>query len=174
MVQLPKKVRHIPTLSLTALALVLVMGCQSATRGREVQDAEQVVREFVSIWNAYDPALVSEIFTRDAVYEDQAFDVHVEGPTEIRFFFEQSWKAVPDLKMEVISMFSSGAQVATQWILSGTHEGDYPGLPATHKSFSIRGVGITEVYDGKVKRHTDYYDEAEFRRQLGLLPGVGE
>jgi len=57
-----------------------------------------------------------------------------------------------------------------EWTMSGTHKGDFPGLPATGKRFSsIRGATIVELKDGKIIRCSDYWDAAIFMRQVGLL-----
>jgi len=55
--------------------------------------------------------------------------------------------------------------------MSGTHKGDFPGMPATGKRFSsVRGSTIIEVQTGKFRRNSDYWDAATFMRQVGLLP----
>lgn len=55
--------------------------------------------------------------------------------------------------------------------MSGTHQGDFPGLPATGKRFSgIRGATILEIVSGKIRRESDYWDAAAFMKQVGLLP----
>jgi steroid delta-isomerase-like uncharacterized protein len=68
------------------------------------------------------------------------------------------------------SFFSTGDPIASEWVMSGTHAGDVPGLPATGKSFSIRGASIIELHKGKVSRQTDYYNLVSFLKQVGLLP----
>jgi steroid delta-isomerase-like uncharacterized protein len=54
--------------------------------------------------------------------------------------------------------------------MSGTHKGDFPGMPATGKRFSIRGVTILELEAGRIRRNADYWDAASVMRQVGLLP----
>ena len=58
---------------------------------------------------------------------------------------------------------------AGEWTLSGTQRGDMPGIPATGKQFSVRGVSILELEDGKIRRCSDYWDMAEFLKQLGVM-----
>ncbi len=57
-----------------------------------------------------------------------------------------------------------------EFVVTGTHLGDLPNLPATGRSVSVRGAAIEEVREGKISRHSDYYDMAAFLRQLGQLP----
>jgi hypothetical protein len=53
--------------------------------------------------------------------------------------------------------------------MSGTHEGDTT-IPATHKSFSVRGASAGELEGDKIKRNSDYWNLAEVLVQFGVLP----
>jgi len=55
--------------------------------------------------------------------------------------------------------------------MSGTHKGDLPGIPATGKSFAVRGSTICELTAGKIKRNSDYWDMGAFLKQTGLITG---
>jgi steroid delta-isomerase-like uncharacterized protein len=54
-----------------------------------------------------------------------------------------------------------------EWIATGTHKVDYPGLPATGRKFSIPGVTVVVRRNGKIVRESLYYNMAEVQRQLG-------
>jgi steroid delta-isomerase-like uncharacterized protein len=60
-----------------------------------------------------------------------------------------------------------GNQVSVEWVATGTHNGDFPGLVATGRSFSIPGVTVVVRHNGKITRESIYYDVAEVHRQLG-------
>jgi len=57
--------------------------------------------------------------------------------------------------------------LTVEWVAGGTHTSDYPGLPATGRSFSIHGVTVAVRQNGKIVRESLYYDMAEVARQLG-------
>lgn len=50
------------------------------------------------------------------------------------------------------------------------HTSDMPGLAATGHSFSIPGVTVGEVREGKVARATLHWNFADFLAQIGALP----
>ncbi len=54
--------------------------------------------------------------------------------------------------------------------MTGTQTGDMPGLPATDRSFSIRGASVGELAGDKIKRKSDYWSLASLLQQLGILP----
>ena len=69
-------------------------------------------------------------------------------------------------KLQVTNRVVHGNQVTVEWVATGTHTGDLPDLPASGRSFSLRGVTVVIRHDGKVVREALYYDVADLRRQL--------
>ena len=61
-----------------------------------------------------------------------------------------------------------------EWTMSGTHKDDLPGMPATGKSFSVRGATALQLDDGRISRNSDYWDMATLLTQLGLMPAAPE
>ncbi len=74
--------------------------------------------------------------------------------------------AIPDLRIQVSNRVAHGAQVVVEWTATGTHTGDFPGLAASGRPFSIRGVTVVVREKGKIVREAIYYDMHEVRRQL--------
>jgi hypothetical protein len=50
----------------------------------------------------------------------------------------------------------------------GTQMGDMPEIPAMGKRMEVRGASILEFADGKIRRVSDYWDRARFRRTAAL------
>jgi steroid delta-isomerase-like uncharacterized protein len=91
--------------------------------------------------------------------------------SELRGFVNRAFSGVPGFVHEVRSGFAGDEWAIIEWGMSGTHKGDFPGVPATGKHFcSIRGSTILELRAGKISRESDYWDAATFMRQVGLLP----
>jgi steroid delta-isomerase-like uncharacterized protein len=76
----------------------------------------------------------------------------------------------PDFKIELTSQSTNGKRADAEWILSGTHKGDFPGLPATNKRISVRGASVFELQGNKLSRCSDYWDMATALKQIGVLP----
>jgi steroid delta-isomerase-like uncharacterized protein len=75
-----------------------------------------------------------------------------------------------DFKYEVTSRFATGQWAVIEWVMSGTHRGDVPGIPSSGKHFSsVRGSTILELKGGKIRRESDYWDAATFMKRVGLL-----
>ena len=102
-----------------------------------------------------------------AVVEDSMYSQPFVGRAAIMARKGIGMAAIPDLKIDVTNRVAHGPQVAVEWIASGTHSGDFPGLPASGRPFSLRGVTVVVRHEGKIVREAIYYDMAEVRSQLG-------
>ncbi len=134
--------------------------------------SERDLQEYLAAWNAHDADRVASYFTEDAKYEDVAMGMISQGKEQIKGFAEATFRSTPDVKFELISAFVAGDGAGLEWVMSGTHNGDWPGLPATGKSFSIRGASATEFTGDKISRNSDYWNFASLLQQLGVMPTV--
>jgi steroid delta-isomerase-like uncharacterized protein len=132
---------------------------------------ERLLDDWATAWSSHDPEKVLALFTDDCVFEDVPFGVVTRGKEQLRSFANGAFAAVPDFKFELTSRLAGDDWAAIEWVMSGTHKGDFPGMPATGKRFSsVRGSTIFALKAGKIRRESDYWDAATFMRQVGLLP----
>jgi steroid delta-isomerase-like uncharacterized protein len=137
-------------------------------------DLDRMLDDWAMAWSSAennDPERVLALFANDCVFEDVTFGVVARGKEELRGFVNGAFAAIPDFKYRLTSRFAADQWAAIEWVMSGTHTGDFPGMPATGKRFSsVRGSSILELEAGKIRRQSDYWDAATFMRQVGLLP----
>ena len=114
------------------------------------------------------PQSMRNDYAPNAIVEDSMYEGSFIGQEAIMARKGQGMASIPDLKLEVLNRKGSGSQVIAEWVATGTHSGDFPGLPATGRQFSIRGVTVVIRKDGKIVRESLYYDMAEVRRQLSM------
>ncbi len=67
-------------------------------------------------------------------------------------------------------VISEGDKLVVRWTNSGTHVGDFLGIPATNKRFSVAGIDIYRLVDGKLAEHWHVVDQLAMLQQLGLIP----
>lgn len=65
---------------------------------------------------------------------------------------------------------AEGDRVVVRWTNTGTHVGEFAGIPATGKPFSIVGIDIYRVSEGLLVEHWHVIDQLAMLGQLGLLP----
>jgi hypothetical protein len=55
----------------------------------------------------------------------------------------------------------------------GTNDRELRGVPATGRSFRVRGASIGRLdANGRIVANRDYYNLAELLTQLGMVPGA--
>ena len=59
----------------------------------------------------------------------------------------------PDYAMKIIRQYSDGDYVISEFIMRGTHKGEFIGIKPTNKVLEITGVDIDKVIDGKIVEH---------------------
>ena len=136
--------------------------------GSAIQAGAQTtnLNDYVAAWNSHDTEKIVSFYTDDIVYEN--LGIVYRGKEAIRAVDNYLFGAFPDVNCEVKSSFICGDWSASEWVMSGTHKGDIPGLPATGKRFSIRGASVAELKEGKIKRISHYYNWMTLLEQLGI------
>jgi steroid delta-isomerase-like uncharacterized protein len=75
-------------------------------------------------------------------------------------------RAFPDLHAEIEDIFGSGDRVAVRVSMSGTHRGEYLGIPATGRPVSYVSHEFYRVQDGLIAEEWICSDLAGLLRQI--------
>ena len=62
-------------------------------------------------------------------------------------------KTYPDYIMQIIRQYEVDDYVISEFIMRGTHKGEFLGITPTNKVLEITGVDIDKVIDGKIVEH---------------------
>jgi steroid delta-isomerase-like uncharacterized protein len=96
------------------------------------------------------------------------------GPEGQRQVMQRLWNAFPDARFEIEAISADGDTVICVGTMSGTHEGELSGIPATGKKVSWRQCNLFKVDDqGRFVEHDAIRDDLGLLRQLGVMPGGG-
>ena len=75
-----------------------------------------------------------------------------------------------DPRFTIEDIIAESDRVVVRWTNSGTHVGEFFGAPATGKTFTIAGIDIYRLEDGKMAEHWHVVDQLSMLQQLGMLP----
>ncbi len=135
--------------------------------GKSAGDRDGAIAEkLIAAWNSHSPDKMVPLFTDDIFYEDVAFAEISHGSVELRKFAASEFAGVPDLELKLVRANIQGGHGTVEWMFSGTDKDVYK----TGKKFSVRGVSVIDVRDGKISRCLDFYDASTIMRQVGALP----
>ena len=108
-------------------------------------------------------------YAEHAIVEDSLHDQPFVGRAAIMARKSMGFAAVTNAQITVTNRVVQGNQVTVEWVATGTHTGDLPGLPASNQPYVLPGVTVVVREAGKIVREALYYDVADFRRQLAIV-----
>lgn len=92
-----------------------------------------------------------------------------QGLSGFQQFFADWFKAVPDWNYRLEKIVAEGDTVWAYGVYSGTQQGDWLGIPATGKQYSMHAVDIFRIENGKLAEHWDVMDAYGLFKQLGVI-----
>jgi len=78
--------------------------------------------------------------------------------------------AFPDLNFSIEEQISEADKVASRFEWTGTHNGEFLGVPATGRQIRVWGIVIDRFEEGRIKDTRIIMDTLELMVQLGVLP----
>lgn len=81
---------------------------------------------------------------------DRKIPLGLEGMKEHLVAVKQTY---PDYTMRILRQYEDGDYIISEFVMEGTHEGEWIGIKPTHKRLSFTGVDIDKVIDGKIVEH---------------------
>ena len=124
---------------------------------------------------------IQELFTEGKVDEAKNFvtpDVVYHGLEDVRGLEDfKKWiieehKSFPDMQITIVEDIAEGSNVAVRWTLKATHEGDFAGLPASHKKLEAHGADIFHFEKDKIKEAWTIFDALKPALQIGIVESL--
>ena len=135
--------------------------------------AELSRRIFEDVWNRKDLNAIDEIISADYVHHD-ASSPAAAGIDGYKQFVKYYMNAFPDAHFTIDDAFTSGDSEVTRWIVTGTHQGELAGIPPTGRRFSVTGISIARIANGKIIESWNNWDALGLMQQLGVVSAEGK
>ena len=125
-----------------------------------------------------------EVFTQGKVevIDELVADDYVEHqefpglePTKegLKNFVQFFHAAFSDIKVETLSVGVDNDELWVHSVFTGTHTGDFAGIPPTGKSVTLAMMDRVKVRDDKAIEHWGVSDDLGMMTQLGVIPEMG-
>jgi steroid delta-isomerase-like uncharacterized protein len=120
--------------------------------------------------------LVDELLHSDFVcYDPNSESGEIRGADAIKGEIEYFHSAVPDLTWRVVDQIAEGEKVVTRWEASGTHQGEFFGVPGSGRRIEMSGIQIDRFGEsGKLVEEWPEYDLLGAMKQIGAIPEAAE
>jgi steroid delta-isomerase-like uncharacterized protein len=113
----------------------------------------------------------------DRLHEIFHPDVVTHGPVPVepgieglRASFEAVHAAFPDSHAEIDDFVDAGDRIYRRWTVTGTHTGEWLGIPPTGRRIEVQGVDIERFEGDLIIEHWNIWDRLTMLEQLGLAP----
>jgi steroid delta-isomerase-like uncharacterized protein len=127
------------------------------------------VEEHVRLENEHDLQGVLETYAERPRYDDESYDEHHSGRGEVRRYYERLMLALPDLRIDVQRRHATDEVVILECVISGTHLGEWRGLPATGRRVRFPLCAVYTFEGDRLAGEKIYYDRATVLRQVGVF-----
>jgi steroid delta-isomerase-like uncharacterized protein len=116
--------------------------------------------------------VIDEVLHSDFVcYDPNSESGEIRGVDTIKGEIEYFRSAVPDLTYTVEDQVAEGDKVVSRWKASGTHQGEFFGVPGSGNRIEMSGIQIDRFDEsGKMVEEWPEYDLLGAMKQIGAIP----
>ena len=135
------------------------------------QENKQLVSQFFELLDRHDIENMGQLLVSNTNYS-----FHIGGMpspvdwNEHKRIITGFNNAFPDLHHEIVDMVAEGDKVAVRLSVTGTHKGDFQGIPPKGRKLSLDEMAFMTITDGKIVEGWINADKMEFMQQIGVLP----
>src|SRR5258708_14037248 len=115
-------------------------------------DNKAIVRRlYEEVWNKRKLEIISEVISPSHALQAPNISGSSVGPEAYKRQILLFLAGYSDLRFNIEDMIAEQDKVVACWTFSGTHRGDYRGIPAPNKKVSVAGMTIHHLAVGKSK-----------------------
>ena len=110
---------------------------------------------------------------------DESVTLHGYSPspmdkTAVRGFYEAIFEAFDGPQLVFHEVLSAGNRVCIRFTMTGTHRGEFMGVPATDKAIALDGITVLRFRKDKCVERWSCADMLGLLVQIGAIPPPGQ
>ncbi|WP_086477805.1 MULTISPECIES: ester cyclase [Arenibacter] len=92
----------------------------------------------------------------------------IVGIDKFKAYYQHFITGFSNISFSIVDIFGQDDKLVKHWNFTGTHTGDFFGIPATGNTVNINGVTLVKMRQGKIAQEQDFMDNMVFLQQLGI------
>lgn len=151
-----------------SLALVFGLSGWALAEGKmmkKMSAKDRMLGFYRDVINAHNVDAIADYVTDDFVDHNPDPD-QKQGLAGLQAAFKGMFMAFPDIQVKVEEVVAQGNMVVARVTMTGTQKGDYMGMKASGRSFSMGGMDMIKLKDGKATDRWGYFDSMAMMAQL--------
>ena len=154
---------------LLVLAFILCLPLQPSA-GQSMQEKNKaLMKQAYEYFNADNWDKLAELLEPNFL-DHNPMPEQKAGFEGIKQGFKTFRKAFPDLQMTPSEILVDGDWACARVTMSGTQKGEFMGMKASGKKFSIQGFDLIHIVNGKATERYGTFDNTAMMMQLGMMP----
>ena len=136
------------------------------------EENKAIARRAYEIFSSGNLEALQEVIAPDLV-DHNAAPGQAPGIEGTRQVLGMLRAAFPDLRLTPEDLIAEGDRVVARLMVTGTHQGEFQGLPPTGKQVTMSGIEIVRLAGGKAVERWGEFDILGLLQQLGAVPAPG-
>lgn len=134
-----------------------------------IEDNKNIVRRYQEAYNTKNFEALAEVVAADVRTPNiiAGMPLGLEGAIAVH---ETTLLGMPDYHTTIEDLIAEGDQVVARVTMTGTHTGDFWGIPPTGRQVHLTAIYIVRIADGKIVEHWGEEDGMKVLKQLGFKP----
>jgi steroid delta-isomerase-like uncharacterized protein len=137
-----------------------------------LEENKAIVRRYQEIYNSNNLDALEAVMSFD-VLTPKIMPNMPSGLEGARAVHQKTLLGMPDFHTEIQDLVAEGDTVVARVLMTGTHTGDFYGIPATGKRVEFTGVFIARIENGRIVEHWGEEDSYGLLLQLGMKLKAG-
>lgn len=137
----------------------------------DADENKAVVRRFNEITRTFfqggDASGLDEICAPDLILHGPGMPSDLDGFKQMAPVFRT---AFPDIDVVVEDLIAEGDRVVDRITVTGTHQGEFMGIPPSGQRFELEEIHIARIVDGKIVERWTQFDMFGLLQKLGGIP----
>ncbi|SDG26198.1 ester cyclase [Paraburkholderia phenazinium] len=129
-----------------------------------------LMSRFVEFINTAGEALAEELVDANAIFHAPVSPDPFIGPQGYMEILGMMRSGFPDIQWTLEEMIAENDTVAARFIMRGTHQATFFGVPASGKKIQVQAVNFYRFSNGKIVEERGQPDLLALLQQIGAVP----
>jgi steroid delta-isomerase-like uncharacterized protein len=130
----------------------------------------KVMNRFLEFINTASEKLAVELISPDAIFYVPGRPEPLRGPAGYLEIIGMMRSGFPDIQWTLEEMIAEGDKVAARFIMRGTHQGSFFGVPPTGKKITVQAMNFYRLSGGQFVEERGQPDLLSLLQQIGAVP----
>jgi steroid delta-isomerase-like uncharacterized protein len=128
------------------------------------------MQRFVEFINTASETLAAELISPDAIFHVPGSPEPMRGPAGYLSIIAMMRGGFPDIQWTLEEMVAEGDKVAARFIMRGTHQGAFFGIPPSGRKIAVQAMNIYRLSGDKFVEEHGQPDMLGLLQQIGAIP----